>query len=96
MSVENLGRRRRRLRRRFNDSFVRYRIVSNRIENFDQISRGNNGMHAAVRLPFVSLSLRLVVRFDAETKHAFVTRCTRVVVGVGVFSFPARAWECVT
>ena len=69
-------------------------------------------MHAAVRLPFVSLSLRLVVRFDAfnethteTTKHAFVTRCTRVVVGVGVFSFikntytyPARARgnECVT
>lgn len=41
-----------------------------------------------VSLPFVSLAPRLVVRFDAETddthtettKHAFVTRCTRVVV----------------
>jgi hypothetical protein len=53
-------------------------------------------MHAAVRLPFVSLSLRSVVRFDAETKHTQKPRNTRssrdvrvvvVVVVVVVFSF---------
>ena len=51
MSVENLGRRR--LRRRFNDSFVRYRIESNREFRSNFTHRGGNNECTP---PFVSLS----------------------------------------